>query len=46
MAIVAGVKMLDDFYASNKYYAQLGGIDLQEFNYMELCFCFLLEWKL
>jgi hypothetical protein len=43
---VTGAKMLDDFFASNRYYAHMGGVDLQEFNCMELYFCFLIEWKL
>lgn len=38
MSLVSAIKFYDDSYYSNKYYAQIGGVTLQEFNYLEVEF--------
>jgi hypothetical protein len=37
-------KFLDDFYFSNKHWAEVGGISTEEINSLELEFLFLLEF--
>lgn len=43
---MVAAKFHDDEYASNEYYAKVGGISLQELNALELEFLQLLNWKL
>ena len=44
VAIMEAAKFLDDFYFSNKHWAEVGGITTQEINALELEFLFLLEF--
>jgi hypothetical protein len=46
VAIMEAAKFLDDFYFSNKHWAEVGGITTQEINALELEFLFLLEFDL
>lgn len=43
---VVAAKFHDDEYASNDYFAKVGGIDVQELNALEVEFLQLLNWKL
>lgn len=43
---MVAAKFHDDEYASNEYYAKVGGIALQELNALEAEFLLLLNWKL
>jgi Cyclin len=45
-AVLVAVKFTEDFTISNRFWAKVGGIDLQDMNKLELAFCTLLEWKL
>eukprot|EP00960_Hanusia_phi_P076471 768564-Hanusia_phi.AAC.10 len=40
VAVMTAAKFLDDFYYSNKHWAEVGGISLQELNLLELEFLF------
>ena len=44
VAVMEAAKFLDDFYFSNKHWAEVGGISTQEINALELEFLFLLEF--
>jgi len=43
---MVAAKFHDDNYASNEYYAKVGGIDVQEVNALEREFLQLLNWRL
>lgn len=45
-SLVLASKMYDDDFYQNKYYAQVGGLGVQEFNELEVQFLFLLDFKL
>lgn len=45
-AIVVSVKMYDDAYAGNQFYAEVGGIDIQELNSLESAFLRKMSWNL
>jgi len=45
-AVLISVKFTEDFSISNRFWAKVGGIDLDEMNRMEVSFCALLDWKL
>lgn len=45
-AIVLGIKYLDDAYASNKVYAEIGGVSVIELNFLEQLLISLLEFDL
>jgi len=45
-AIVVSVKMYDDKFDSNDFYAQVGCIDLQELNALESVFLRKMNWEL
>jgi hypothetical protein len=44
-AVLVAVKFTEDFAISNRFWAKVGGIDLEEMNRMEFAFCKLLNWK-
>ena len=44
-AIVVSCKMYDDNYATNTYYAAVGGVDAEELKRLELVFMAQMEWK-
>lgn len=44
-SLVLATKQQDDFFWTNKYYGQCGGVDCKSVNEMELAFLRLLEWK-
>ena len=44
-AIVVSCKMYDDNYATNTYYAAVGGVDAAELNRLELVFMSAIEWR-
>ncbi len=46
LALMLANKFLDDLYFSNKQWAKIGGISLQEINELELTVLRLLEWKM
>lgn len=46
VSVMEAAKFLDDFYFSNKHWAEVGGITTQEINALELEFLFLLEFDL
>lgn len=35
MSLVSAIKLYDDFYYNNRYYAKIGGVPLEEFNILE-----------
>jgi len=35
LGLVSAIKLYDDSYYANKYYAQIGGVSLEEFNLLE-----------
>eukprot|EP00826_Nyctotherus_ovalis_P037649 TRINITY_DN3452_c0_g1_i8.p1 TRINITY_DN3452_c0_g1~~TRINITY_DN3452_c0_g1_i8.p1 ORF type:complete len:202 (-),score=43.07 TRINITY_DN3452_c0_g1_i8:176-781(-) len=45
-AIVLAIKYVDDLYMNNLVYARIGGVTLQEFNYMEIGMLTLLNYDL
>jgi len=45
-AVLVAVKYTEDFTITNRFWAKVGGIDLQDMNRLECAFCGLLEWKL
>lgn len=44
-AIVVSCKMYDDNYATNTYYAAVGGVDAEELKQLELVFMAQMEWR-
>lgn len=46
VALVLAAKYFDDFHYSNKAYASIGGVKLQELNDLELDFLQSLRWKM
>lgn len=46
VAVLLANKYLDDLYYSNKHWAKIGGITLQEINALELTVLRLLDWKM
>ena len=46
VAVMIAAKFLDDFYYSNKHWAEVGGISLQELNCLELEFLFRMGFGL
>eukprot|EP00291_Cryptomonas_curvata_P011726 CAMPEP_0172185896 /NCGR_PEP_ID=MMETSP1050-20130122/20429_1 /TAXON_ID=233186 /ORGANISM="Cryptomonas curvata, Strain CCAP979/52" /LENGTH=262 /DNA_ID=CAMNT_0012859943 /DNA_START=129 /DNA_END=917 /DNA_ORIENTATION=+ len=44
VSVMEAAKFLDDFYFSNKHWAEVGGITTEEINALELEFLFLLEF--
>jgi energy-converting hydrogenase Eha subunit C len=46
VAVLLANKFLDDLYYSNKHWAKIGGISLQEINHLELSILRLLDWKM
>lgn len=46
VSTVAAVKYQDDDYHANKYYAKVGGMELQELNKLEGELLKMLRWKL
>lgn len=46
VAVMLANKFLDDLYFSNKHWAKIGGISLQEINGLELTILRLLDWKM
>lgn len=45
-AFVLAAKLRDDTYYSNRYYASIGGVSLQEMNALEQSFLTLSDWRL
>eukprot|EP00756_Hemistasia_phaeocysticola_P039393 Hpha_TRINITY_DN16811_c3_g2::TRINITY_DN16811_c3_g2_i3::g.151293::m.151293 len=45
-ALIVAAKMRDDVYYANKYYAQVGGVDIKELNFLESYFLTLLDWDI
>jgi hypothetical protein len=45
-AVLVAVKFSEDFSISNRFWAKVGGIDLDEMNRLEVSFCSMLNWKL
>lgn len=45
-SLVVAAKMRDDVYYANKYYAQVGGVDVKELNYLEGCLLTCLDWNI
>ena len=45
-SVLVAVKFTEDFVISNRFWAKVGGIDLEEMNKLELGFCSLIDWKL
>lgn len=45
-AVLVCVKASEDFIISNRFWAKVGGCDLEELNRMEMAFCDLLQWKI
>ena len=45
-AHLLGIKLLHDFYMSNSFWSQVGGVSLKEVNAMEIVFCEALRWDL
>ena len=45
-AIVVSIKMYDDKFAGNDFYAQVGLLDLQELNTLESVFLRKMNWNL
>jgi hypothetical protein len=46
VAVMTAAKFLDDFYYSNKHWAEVGGIPNKELNYLETEFLFRLSFSL
>ena len=46
VAIMLANKYLDDLYYSNKHWAKIGGITVQELNHLEATALHLLDWKM
>jgi len=44
-SFLIGIKLMYDYYMSNSYWANVGGISLQEINEMEIAFCVCLKWN-
>ena len=44
-AIVVSCKMYDDNFATNTYYAAVGGVDAEELKQLELVFMTAIQWK-
>ena len=42
----AASKFLNDVHYDNKYYAEIGGVDLSELNFLELAFCYAAGFRL
>eukprot|EP00756_Hemistasia_phaeocysticola_P031358 Hpha_TRINITY_DN16348_c0_g1::TRINITY_DN16348_c0_g1_i7::g.59314::m.59314 len=45
-AAVIAVKMRDDKFYTNRYYAQCGGVSVEELNYLECYFLKILDWNI
>ena len=46
ISLVLAIKIYDDYYYENKYYAKIGGISNKEINNMELEFIKIIEYNL
>lgn len=46
VSMVAAAKFHEDFFYSNKFYAKVGGLPLQELNALEVRFLQMLDWRL
>jgi hypothetical protein len=46
VAVMLANKYLDDLYYSNKHWAKIGGITVQELNHLEATALHLLDWKM
>jgi len=46
VAVMLANKFLDDLYFSNKHWAKIGGLSLQEINGLELTILRLLDWRM
>lgn len=44
-ALMIGAKFLDDRFLSNRFYAEVGGVTLQELNAMEVAMLKRLGWR-
>jgi len=45
-SLVVALKFQDDAFYTNSYYAKIGGVSLEELNYLEIEFIKSLDWKL
>lgn len=45
-AIVVSIKMYDDVYDLNQFYAEVGAISVQELNILESTFLRKMDWNL
>jgi hypothetical protein len=44
-AFLLGIKLIYDYYFSNAFWGEVGGISMQELNAIEVVFCEALKWK-